>query len=181
MKSSGRGPKQGRLARCLIVDGYNILPRLYLKSLREIGDLEMARNDLADRLCEYSAFRGEYVVLVFDAHHTENQGTHIRHGVVDMYFTQKKETADERIEALVYEMRDVYGEISVATSDAAEQQVVFGGGALRISADELRRRLEEVEAGIRASVKKVESNPKSTLSDNIRQDVANILEKWRRW
>lgn len=181
MKSSGKGRKPGRLSRCLIVDGYNILPRLHRKSLRELTDLENSRNDLADRLSEYSAFRGEYVVLVFDAHHTENPGSHVKRGSVDIYFTQHKETADERIEGLVYELRELYGEITVATSDAAEQQVVFGGGALRITAEELRRRLDEVANGIRASVDKVVSNPKTTVSDTLRQDVANILEKWRRW
>ena len=97
-----------------------------------------------------------------------------------MIFTQKNETADDRIERLVYEYRDVYGEISVATSDAAEQQVAFGGGALRISADELRRRLAETAIAIGRNINQRRADRKPTLSDTIRQDVANILENWRR-
>ena len=78
MRSSGSERKHGRHARCLIVDGYNVLPQLFQKSLRDIGDLESARRQLIDQLAEYGAFRGEAIVIVFDAHQTDEPARHFR-------------------------------------------------------------------------------------------------------
>lgn len=102
---------------------------------------------------------------------------------VQVLYTLPQETADERIERLVYELRDRYRQLVVATSDAAEQQVAFGGGALRISADEWLRRLTATEKQIEQSVQGQNETvdlQRVRLGDQIRQDVMKILEKWRR-
>lgn len=184
MKSSDRESRKGRLhSKCLLVDGYNILGLFANGALRNITDLEAKRNQLVDMLAEYQSFTGEAVVLVFDAHQTVEQEKDEVVGGVRVIFTAYQETADDRIERLVYELRDTTKQITVATSDSAEQQVIFGGGALRISAAGLIERLKEAKRMIRSSITIGSSNTveaSSRISDRIGQDVAKILEKWRR-
>lgn len=180
MKSSGSGRKKGRYAKCLIVDGYNLLPKVMRVGLSEIDDLRESRDHLIASLSEYGSFSGEDVILVFDAHLQARMAvTETLAGVIVM-FTDHGETADERIEHLVYENRDVYGQITVVTSDYAEQQVVFGGGALRISSSEMARRLRDARGVISRKVEERDDREKMRLGDIIRQDIANTLEKWRR-
>lgn len=199
MKRSGNGGKEGagprkrgpgeaqyagsgrRHSKCLIVDGYNILARQRRSSLKDIADLDAARGNLLEQLVEYQAYFGEQVFLVFDAHHTsEPTVTSVWRGVQVIY-TAPHETADQRIERLVYDLRLQYHSITVASSDFAEQQVIFGGGALRITANELIRRLHQSSAMIRKTLtdhRQERQNPK--LGDTIRQDLAKLFEKWRR-
>jgi uncharacterized protein len=179
MKLSARGHKKAPRKKCLIVDGYNIIPRLQKQPLSQIN-LESARKDLIERLVEYHSFSGDVVILVFDAYQTNESGAITTQNGVEIYYTLKNETADECIERLVYELRDIYPEITVATSDYLEQQVTFGGGALRISADNLVAHLTMVTEKIHQALKDYGGSEKAQVRDMIRQDVANILEKWRR-
>lgn len=181
MKSSGSGASGRRIRKkCLIVDGYNIVGRISNRSLADVTDLEDMRNRLIEMLAEYQSFSGESVILVFDAHQTNGQEReYIRLGV-RVIFTSYQETADDRIERLVYELRDTTPEITVATSDSAEQQVIFGGGALRISANGLLERLREAQRNISGTVKQQYEDRGSKVSDRISQDIAKILEHWRR-
>lgn len=180
MKSSDRGGKGLRHSKCLIVDGYNILGRMKEGPLRNIPDLETMRQRLIDMLAEYQSFSAEAVIIVFDAHQIATPESDLTVSGVRVIYTAHHETADDRIERLVYELRDYMHQITVATSDYAEQQVIFGGGALRISANGLLARLREAKRGIRKNIAEAEYTGKTTLSDRIGQDVANILEKWRR-
>ncbi|MBX5436892.1 MAG: NYN domain-containing protein [Alicyclobacillaceae bacterium] len=179
MKSSDRGADAAR--RCLIVDGYNVLSRLHGQGLASIGDLEAERDRLSARMAEYSAVSGSDVILVFDAHRNDEPSSAADVGGIRVVYTAKDETADDRIERLVYELRADYDEITVATSDAAEQQVAFGGGALRISADELIRRVRQTEVWVRERMDDLQQpSSRNRLADAVRQDVAIILERWRR-
>ncbi len=179
MKLSARGHKKTRSKKCLIVDGYNVIPRLQKQSLSQVN-LENARKDLIERLSEYSSFSGEVVIVVFDAYQTNEPGSKMKQNGIEIFYTLRNETADECIERLVYELRDIYPEIMVATSDYAEQLVIFGGGALRISADEFASRLIAVNDKIRKAVEDRRTPEKPQIRDVIRHDIANILEKWRR-
>jgi len=179
MKSSVKGARGKRHSSCLIVDGYNIVA-LKHKSLHGVKDLETARQDLIDSLAGYQSFTGEKVILVFDAYRTSPHANAYQSSGITVVFTQKGETADERIERLVYELRDVYQQITVATSDYAEQQVVFGGGALRISAADLGRKLRETKGQISLSIRRQEETSRVRIEDTIRHEISKILEKWRR-
>jgi len=61
---------------------------------------------------------------------------------IHVVYTKEAETADQYIEKTVHEMASKY-RITVATSDALEQRIVFGAGAMRMSAAGL---LEAVES-----------------------------------
>ena len=57
-------------------------------------------------------------------------------------FTAEDETADEYIERTVSEMNTQVIQVSVATSDLAEQWVIFQKGALRKSAREFLKEIQ---------------------------------------
>jgi predicted RNA-binding protein with PIN domain len=69
--------------------------------------------------------------------------------------------------------------VRVATSDWAEQQVVLGSGATRISARELKIEWTMIRKMIREKTENVQQI-RSTLEERIDEEIIEILEKWRR-
>ncbi|MCL6517308.1 NYN domain-containing protein [Alicyclobacillus sp.] len=180
MKSSASARDRRRRTKCLIVDGYNVIARMNRSSLHAVEDMDEQRDRLVDALSEYAAYAGEDVVVVFDAHHTADPERAHAAGPVTVVYTAPGETADQYIEREVYRRRESYRQVTVATSDAAEQQVAFGGGALRISADGLIRRLQEMQSEVRALTEQAPNPRPSRLMDRLHHEVASILEAWRR-
>jgi predicted RNA-binding protein with PIN domain len=163
----------------LIVDGYNVIGDWKrLKEKKKIS-LEEARDDLLDWLAEYQGFTGIRVIVVFDAHNVKGMGKKLREHRVEIMYTKEKETADECIERLVFELSHRHRQIYVATSDYTEQRVTFGYGALRKSARELWREMGQVNRDISDKVRETRQQPKGRgieLSDEIKKK----FEKWRR-
>ncbi|GAF22569.1 MULTISPECIES: NYN domain-containing protein [Shouchella] len=163
----------------LLVDGYNMIGAWpVLQRLKE-KDLGQARDKLVDMLAEYAAYTGFNVKVIFDAHMVSGIGKAYHTHRVDVLYTKNKETADERIEKLARELKRIDRTIYVATSDMAEQSVIFGSGALRKSANELLMETELASKRIDKMVQKtklVQESSKISLSE----EVAEIFEKWRR-
>ena len=148
----------------LLVDGYNMIgdwPEL--TKLAESG-LEEARNRLLFRLADYQAFSGLRVIVVFDAYLVPGLGKSFTQSKVQIYFTKEKETADECIERLVRELSMRRRQIYVATSDMVEQHVIFGQGALRVSARELLIEVEQNEKELKKRLEKIRRRPRETHS-----------------
>ncbi len=163
----------------LLVDGYNMIGAW--KGLRELRDtnFEDARNRLVELMAEYKAASDWRVVIVFDAHFVPgNEQLYIQHSV-EVIYTRKNETADERIEKLSKELKGRKIQIHVATSDMTEQNVVFGQGALRKSARELEIELKIWQKKISSRVKETQ-NEKPTTRIPLSKDVELMFEKWRR-
>lgn len=181
----------------MIVDGYNIIgawPEL-IDLKRE--NLELARNRLVEILKEFQVYTGTQVILVFDGYLTaaprENTNPNLVKDLrlwiktsgqgkpkkLQVLFSKHQETADELIERIVYEMEKQGAHIYVATSDRVEQQITFGEGALRISANELSQRVKQVQTSIQHDVREL-ANKRNTLADQLDGKVAEIFEKWRR-
>lgn len=183
----------------LIVDGYNIIGAWPELTELKRESLELARDQLAGILKEYQRYTGMQVIIVFDGHmstgasvgqgsrHTgtlpvppQNQQSRRRnYAKFQILFSKKQETADELIERIVYDMEKQGAHIYVATSDLVEQQVTFGDGALRISANELAQHVKLAQKAIRQEVKEMEKR-RNTLGDHLDKKVAEIFEKWRR-
>ncbi|ASN03700.1 NYN domain-containing protein [Virgibacillus necropolis] len=163
----------------LVVDGYNIIGDWdELKRLKDI-DLEQARNLLIEKMAEYKAFTGYRVIIIFDAFYVPGVASKLKEYRVEIIYTKENETADERIEKLVKELKNVVNQVYVATSDYAEQRTIFGRGALRKSARELYIELIDMEAEIEKSIKqhqKEKRYSKIPLPD----DILEKFEKWRR-
>ncbi|MFZ5966811.1 MAG: NYN domain-containing protein [Bacillota bacterium] len=165
----------------LLVDGYNVINGW--SDLKEIAkeSLEEAREKLIEILVNYRSFTGETVVVVFDAHLVKSTNLkHIQTKGVDVVFTKEHQTADSYIEKRVEELtKDRRNRVRVATSDWAEQQVVLGSGATRISVRELKIEVEKIGNDITKKTETMKKN-RSTLEERIDGSVAEILEKWRR-
>jgi predicted RNA-binding protein with PIN domain len=163
----------------LLVDGYNVIGAWPdLRQLKQT-DLSAARDLLIQKMAEYKAYSGYRVIIVFDAHLVKGIEKKQKNHKVEVVFTRENETADERIEKLAKELKNVKTQIHVATSDFTEQWVIFGQGALRKSARELLNEMSIIEARIKTSVKKdYDKKPSSRI--NLSTEIAEIFEKWRR-
>ncbi|AZU59893.1 NYN domain-containing protein [Neobacillus mesonae] len=163
----------------LLVDGYNIIGAWpELKALKD-HDLAAARDRLVERMAEYQAFSGYRVIVVFDAYFVQGTAKKYKNHKVEVIFTGKNETADERIEKMAISLSNRKTQIHVATSDFTEQWAIFGQGALRKSARELLNEMASVEKGIEKKVKRIqEKKPVSKIP--ISEEMAEIFEKWRR-
>ena len=125
----------------LLVDGYNIIFAWdYLRELAMV-DIKSARDKLMDILSNFAGYRSEKVILVFDAYKVAGgPGEVLRWHNIDVVFTKEAETADLYIEKTAHVLAKKY-RVTVATSDAVEQIIIFGAGAYRMSAGML---LEEI-------------------------------------
>lgn len=165
----------------LLVDGYNMIGGwLELAELSK-SDLQSARDRLLERLADYQAFSGRRVIVVFDAYRVPGLGKAYSQNKVEMVFTKEKETADECIERLVGELSHRRRQIYVATSDMVEQHVIFGQGALRVSARELLIQVEQSEKDIQAKIaeRSAKSN-RNTLDAKLSPEQRQLFERWRR-
>lgn len=129
----------------LIVDGYNIIYAWKPLKTLATASLEHARDKLVDMLVGYGKSKGFLLFIIFDAMYTDEAEKSIKVGNdCEVLFTDKEETADSRIERIVYEHRNDKRNIYVATSDGPEQNQILGAGAYRIPARELAEDIERV-------------------------------------
>ena len=146
--SGGKAPK-AKKESCLLVDGYNIIFAWEeLRSLARIN-IDSARDKLMDILSNYQGVTGGTLILVFDAYKVKgNPGSVQKFHNIYVVYTKEAETADQYIEKTVHEMADKY-EVTVATSDALEQMIIWGAGALRMSAMGLSEAVENASREMR--------------------------------
>lgn len=133
----------------LLVDGYNII--FAWDELNEIAkdNLDLARNQLINILCNYQGFKQCKLILVFDAYKIKGGQRNIEkiHNI-NVVYTQEAETADMYIEKVTHEIGKKY-KVRVATSDNLEQIIILGNGAYRVSASEFQKEVKSVEKAIR--------------------------------
>ncbi len=133
----------------LLVDGYNII--FSWESLKKLANdnLDLARNTLINRLCNYQGFCQNEVILVFDAYKIKGGQRNIEkiHNI-NVVYTKEAETADMFIEKTTHEIGRKH-RVRVATSDNMEQIIILGNGAYRISATEFEKEVSSVEKAIR--------------------------------
>ncbi len=138
----------------LLVDGYNIIFAWdELKALAR-ENLDSARRALTDLLCNYRGFKKCEVILVFDAYKVKGNPGSVEHWHgIHVVYTKEAETADTYIERATYRIARDH-RVRVATSDALEQMIILGHGAVRVSAREFREEIEETEGSIREAVER---------------------------
>ncbi|MBR2995268.1 MAG: TetM/TetW/TetO/TetS family tetracycline resistance ribosomal protection protein [Lachnospiraceae bacterium] len=133
----------------LLVDGYNIIFAWEELKRLAIHDIKAARDRLMDILSNYAGYRGENVILVFDAYKVRGgTGEVSRFHNIDVVYTRQAETADLYIEKTAHVLSKKY-HVTVATSDAIEQVIILGAGAVRMSADGLLEEVRRAENEIR--------------------------------
>lgn len=135
----------------LLVDGYNII--FAWKDLKELAkdNMESARVKLMDILCNYQGYMQTTVILVFDAYKVKgNHGDIEKYNNIYVVYTKEAETADQYIEKTVHKIAKD-NNVTVATSDALEQIIIFGHGAVRLSAQGFAEEVRRVEEEMRGN------------------------------
>lgn len=132
----------------LLVDGYNIIFAWEELNKKATESLDFARQALINILANYQGFKRCELILVFDAYKVKgNLGEIEQHGGISVVYTKEAETADMYIEKVTRILGKKH-RVKVATSDGLEQLIILGGGAVRMSAEELRLEVKEVEKQI---------------------------------
>lgn len=133
----------------LLVDGYNVI--FAWDALRRLADgsLDAARRRLMDILCNYAGYKRCVPILVFDAYKVRGGAREVEkyHNLYVVY-TREAETADMYIERATHELAREH-RTRVVSSDGAEQIIVMGHGALRVSARAFEAEVNAVEKEIR--------------------------------
>ena len=155
VQTQNKGPEY------LLVDGYNII--FAWEELKRVAqtNLDAARQMLMDLLSNYQGFKKCVVILVFDAYKVPRsvQDIYKYHNIYVVY-TKEAETADTYIERATYEIGK-HHRVRVATSDGAEQLIILGHGALRLSATTFKAEVEQVSGQIAALLKQLNRPTKS--------------------
>lgn len=171
-----------RLRKILIVDGYNVINSWEeLKKLSE-ENLEYAREKLNSLISEYTQFKGYKAIIVYDAYKVKHSD--VRHENIknlEIVYTKEKETADTYIERYITELGPKkFLDITVATDDIAQQQVVIGKGGNRISTRQLYIEVNTAGKKIKEQIEKKHKNKKNTLNDFLDKNILEELENMRK-
>lgn len=141
----------------LLVDGYNII--FAWDELRDISktNLDLARSMLINTMSNYQGIFGCEVIVVFDAYKVKGQVREVeKMGNISVVYTKESETADTYIEKASHDLSKEH-RVRVATSDGAEQMIILGNGAFRVSASEL---YEEVKIANKRIEEYIKENTK---------------------
>ena len=147
-----KGKVNNNLPECILVDGYNII--FAWEELNKVAkvNIDGARDKLLDIMSNYQGYKGNTVIVVFDAYNVNrHKETIYKHNNIYVVFTKEAETADMYIAKTTHQMANKY-KVTVATSDALEQLIIMGHGALRMSAMNFKEEVENVEKAISAHI-----------------------------
>jgi|Deesub1362A_J573_1020465.scaffolds.fasta_scaffold04828_3 hypothetical protein len=159
----------------LLVDGYNVI--FQSPELKNLGNLEHARERLIATLINFAALAGQQVTVVFDAHLVPGGVAHTeRHGGVEVIYTAQGETADTVIERLAGKLSGS-GVVFVVTADYVEQRLILGRGAYRVPPVEFWKKEQQLrrESGTYRRDLPADGYLENRLEDRIRA----ALEAWR--
>ena len=163
----------------LLVDGYNII--FSWEELNELAkeNIHAACDKLMDILSNYQGYRKCTLILVFDAYKVEGHVEEIipYHNIYVVY-TKEAETADQYIEKTVHRIGRQY-QVTVATSDGLEQVIIMGQGAHRISAQGLKKEIEDTEKTVREEWHQRRQSSKTYLFDHMSEEMQEQMEKIR--
>ena len=171
-----RKPKPRPQKEYLLVDGYNIIFAWeHLRALAQ-RDIKAARDALLDELSNYAGYVKAHVICVFDAYKVAGGTEQVyRYHNIDVIFTKEAETADLYIEKAAHELTKQYA-VKVATSDAVEQVIIYGAGAIRLSAmnfyEEVRAAEQEMKEAYVADDTDVRQRVGSSLKDELEKALA---------
>ena len=161
----------------LLIDGYNIV--FAWEDLRELAikDIMAARDKLIDLIVDFAGFRKEHVILVFDAYKVRGgRGEVIHVGGIDVIYTKEAETADLYIEKAAHELSKRY-KVTVATSDAVEQVIIYGAGAYRMSAQNLLEELVLTKSLMREHYEKRDEKKAGGILAQMSEEDAKTLKE----
>ena len=153
VESAGRQPKKKIQNKYegeeyLLVDGYNVI--FAWDNLRALAEssIDGARVALTNILCNYQGYKKCEVILVFDAYKVKGNREIEKVDNVNIVYTKEAETADMYIEKVSHKLAKNH-KVRVVTSDALEQLIILGNGALRVSSRAFYSEVKQAEEEIR--------------------------------
>lgn len=133
----------------LLVDGYNVIFSWDNLNKLAQSSIDGARNALINVLCNYQGYKKCEVILVFDAYKVKGNHREIEKvNNINVVYTKEAETADMYIEKASLDLAKKH-KVRVVTSDALEQVIILGNGALRVSSREFQSEVRSAEQTIR--------------------------------
>ncbi len=136
----------------LLIDGYNVI--FSWDNLKKLADssIDGARNALINILCNYQGYKRCEVIVVFDAYKVKGNHREIEKvNNITVVYTKEAETADMYIEKASLDLAKKH-KVRVVTSDALEQVIILGNGALRVSSREFQGEVKSAEENIRTII-----------------------------
>mgnify|MGYP001020925457 FL=1 len=171
-----------RKSEYYLVDGYNVI-NAWPELMRLRGNLNEARDVLVHILTEYGTFENYEMIVVFDAFFTEEEEHELQiSDRMKVIYTGAGETADSCIERLAYTAVRAGREVHVVTSDGAEQSVILGAGAYRITSPELRRSVKKAKKLMKTEYIGAHTQPLGRIEvhERLDRDTLARLEELRR-
>jgi len=169
----------------LLVDGYNIIGTwTSLKLTRDRDGLETARQELVERLLNYTTHQGYKTQIVFDSQYQKTSSTEEPYGPhLSVYFTAWTQTADTYIEkfcaAFSRKQDRASPRLIVATSDRDQQLTVVGYGAECMSAQLLAQNVDQSIQGIKRQQRSRSKAPSRFLFHSLDAKAKEKLAQWR--
>ncbi len=162
----------------LLVDGYNVI--FQSPELSAYENLEHSRERLINILIEFAALTGQSVFLVFDAHLVRGGIAKVEsREALQVLYTGAGETADMAIERLTGKLVGLGGRVYVVTADYAQQRLILGQGAYRMTPREFWQAVGTLKKDTAAYTKN--HLPADNYLENRLEDQINaVLKKWQR-
>ncbi|MEA4941970.1 MAG: translation factor GTPase family protein [Oscillibacter sp.] len=158
----------------LLVDGYNVI--FSWDELKTVAAerLDVARRMLCDLMSNYQSFRKCEVILVFDAYRVKGGTERVeQYHNIQVVYTKETETADSYIERTTYQIGREH-RVRVVSSDGAEQVIILGHGALRVSAAGFHEEMVQATGEIRNILQR---NNLSGKARPMREAMTKALEE----
>ncbi len=164
----------------IIIDGYNVIGNWpELAQLKEQDQLAKARDRLLEILTEYRRYTEAEITVVFDAMYVPGITQRYDHYNLEVVFTQQDETADSYIEKLASKVNNHLIQLTVVTSDQAEQWTVFSRGALRISSREFGQEIQRVRQEVKNDTRQFRQINNNYKLKTLSNQQMLMLEKMR--
>ncbi|MGX5377965.1 NYN domain-containing protein [Ligilactobacillus sp. LYQ135] len=166
--------------RILIVDAYNMIGNWpQLDKLKKADRLEDARDQLLKILSNYHKQIDMEIIVVFDAMYIPGLAQSYDQYNLKIVWTDEGQTADSYIEMLVGQLLSPLAQVTVATSDQAEQWTVFSQGGLRKPAWELYQDIKHARRQVNQATQKYQiqaSVRKIPWSDHQLEQLAKLRD-----
>ena len=165
----------------LLIDGYNIINAWQDLAKLASSNLEEARQAFNHLISEYAAYNRIETYIVYDAYKVKSSMNR-KEKIKDLtiIFTKENQTADSYIEKFIHDYKyKRHAIIRVATNDFAEQNMILGKGAARLTATELYLEVSQTKKEIKNETQKSRGSEYS-LGNRLDKETYEKLEKIRR-
>lgn len=175
-KNKGKHSKEReQVGEYLLVDGYNIIFAWDELNKLARSNMDAARYKLMDLLCNYQGYKNCTVILVYDAYKVKGGlGEVINYHNIYVVYTKEAETADSYIEKVTHEMAGRH-HVTVASSDALEQLIIMGQGAVRLSANELKAEIKRIAEQIRNDHLNKQAGGRNYIREHFDESILDFL------